>query len=85
MVSEWQKKYENEARDLIKKEIQEYSNTVRIGNVTTALKRCECGFHTTEEKLRFCKHCKRSFCGEHGDFKNLICHKCDECNGKEKK
>lgn len=83
MVSEWQRKYEIEAKRLIRKEREDYKNSVRMSGVN-ALKRCECGFHTTKEKLRFCKHCKRSFCIEHGNFKSLICNRCDELNGKEK-
>ncbi len=82
MVSEWQKKYEIEAKRLIREEKEKYSNAVRMSNIT-ASKRCECGFHSTSEKLRFCRHCKRSFCVEHGDFENLICDKCNESNGKE--
>lgn len=83
MVSEWQKKYEIEARELIRKSREEYKHMVKMSNIT-ASQRCECGFHTTDEKLRFCKNCRRSFCHEHGDMEKSVCHKCGELNGKEK-
>jgi len=77
MVSEWQKSYEEEARELIKKAQEEYKEMVRMSNIV-ASKLCEVGSHTTDSTLRFCKYCKRSFCAKHGDIKKAICDECAE-------
>ena len=77
MVSDWQKDYESEAKGIIKKSVEEYDDMVRMSNITAA-KMCECGIHQTENKLRFCKHCKRSFCREHGDMDKSVCDECDD-------
>ncbi len=76
MVSEWQKNYETEAKEIIKKSVEEYEDMVRMSNIAAA-KFCECGSHHTEFKLRFCKRCKKSFCKEHGDLKKGICYECE--------
>jgi len=41
-------------------------------------KYCSVGEHETEEQLFYCKHCKRTFCEEHGDEVNGICNECIE-------
>lgn len=80
MVSEWQKNYENEAKEIIRDSVKEYEFMVHMSNIV-AQKLCEVGNHHTERKLRFCKFCKRSFCSEHGDIKKGICDSCLEIHG----
>jgi len=77
MVSRWQKNYEDEAKELIRRSVREYNETVRMSNIITK-KLCEVGDHKTEGKLKFCKYCKRSFCKIHGDLKKGVCNACLE-------
>ncbi len=80
MVSEWQKNYENEAKEVIKQSVKDYEFMIHMSNVVSE-KLCEVGNHIARGPLRFCKYCKKSFCSEHGDIKRGICNVCIESHG----
>lgn len=37
---------------------------------------CSVGEHKTKERLFLCKHCKRTYCFEHGDEDKGFCNEC---------
>ena len=79
MVSQWQKDYEEEAKNLIKNSMNEYKEGIKkVRIIEEGL--CEVGMHTTQNKIGFCKRCKRSFCKEHGDIDENVCIECQERN-----
>jgi hypothetical protein len=39
---------------------------------------CAAGEHETKEEIMLCKHCKRTFCLEHGDEERRYCNECIE-------
>lgn len=77
MVSQWQKDYEKEAKGIIKNSVKEYEENIRRIRIVEQ-RLCEVGMHNTQNKLRFCRYCKRSFCKEHGDIKEGVCFDCEK-------
>ena len=71
----WSQNYKEEAVQLIKQHKEDYKDMVRMSNVVAA-KQCELGKHTSDSRISFCKHCKKSFCTKHGDAKKLLCESC---------
>ena len=75
MTSQWQKNYKKEAKDIIRISVEEYKRNIKKIEVIEQ-KFCEVGAHNTQNTLRFCIYCKRSFCKEHGDLEKGICYEC---------
>ena len=71
----WSQNYKEEAIQQIKQNKEHYKDMVRMSNVVAA-KQCECGNHTADSRISFCKACKTSFCMKHGDSKKLLCESC---------